>query len=70
MNIQVFVNAARRWNKALLVAVEIGEPAAVCEAYKRHRRANIQRARAFKRYNAQVRQYERDVAAQAYANAL
>lgn len=73
MHAMIFVNAARRWNRALLCAIQTHEPQAIRACYKAKRDASIARAKAFKardRLRAQVKQYEADVAAQEFANAL
>lgn len=73
MNPQFFANAARRWNRALLCAIQTHEPQAVRACYKAKRDASIARAKAFKardRIRAQVRRWEADKAVQEYANAI
>lgn len=73
MNPQTFVTAARRWNRALLCAIQTHEPQAVRACYKAKRDASIARAKAFKardRLRAQVKRYDADMAAQEWANAI
>lgn len=73
MNPQTFVNAARRWNRALICAVLTHEPQAVRACYKAKRDASIARAKAFKereRYRAQCARHDADKAMQEFANAI
>lgn len=68
MKLSIFINAARHWNHALLIAM-MAHSDAEAAVYKRHRQANMQRARAFKE-REQFKRYDRDVAVQEHANAM
>ena len=73
LNPQTFVNAARRWNRALICAVQTQQPEATRACYKAKRDASIARAKAFKardRLRAQCRRYDADIAVQEFANGI